>query len=165
VHDGLVQNMAAALLLLSTVDAMPASAARLDRSIEIVRAAFATGRREVISSLEPIDRPLKFTLSGLLEQSGTAGRVHAPRRRYPRDAELAVFHAVQDTLLLSEGGAVDVRVSEADEALATVIRATTHQLELLVDALDHRLGLHGGEARPLRRGRGVALRVPLAYSV
>jgi hypothetical protein len=166
IHDGVVQNIAAALLLLSSLEAEPGHAERLERSIEIVRAAFTTGRREVVGSLDPIDRPLAFTLRALIEQTGAPGRVCAPERRYPAEAEAAVFHAVQDAVVL--GGwweTVDVRVIEGDGALIAAIRTATGQVELLASALDHRLALHGGAARKLRRGGGVALRVPLAHSV
>jgi|tagenome__1003787_1003787.scaffolds.fasta_scaffold20951724_3 hypothetical protein len=164
-HDGLVQNVAAALLLLATVQPDAASADRYDRGIDILRAAFTSGRRDVLGSMEPLDRPLSFTLALLLEGAGAGGSVTAPAGRLPNAAELAVFRAVQDALLWSCGPRpVSVRVMVGEDSVLAAIRADIVRLDLLVAALDFRLSLAGGGARALTRGGGVAVRLPLHHS-
>ena len=165
-HDGLVQNVAAALLLLATVQPDAASADRFERGIAILRAAFTAGRRDVLGSMEPLDRPLSFTLPLLLEGTGAAGSVTAPDRRLPRALELALFHAVQDALHWSCGPRpVCVRVAVAGDVVVAGVRADIGRIEQLVTALDFRLRLLGGSARALTRGRGVAMRLPLDHSL
>ena len=117
------------------------------------------------ATLPALDRPLSFTLALLLEGTGAGGSVTAPDQRLPSDRELAVYRAVQDALLLSCGPRpVRVRVALAGDWILAVIRADIGELDELVAALGFRLGLLGGAARPLARGRGVALRLPLAHS-
>lgn len=165
-HDGLVQNVAAALLLLATVQTDAASADRFQRGIDILRTAFTSGRRDVLGSMEPLDRPLSFTLPLLLEETGAGGSVTAPDRRLAHGLELAVFHAVQDALHWSCGPRpVCVRVVVGDDAVLAAVRADIGRLDRLVAALDFRLRLLGGSARATARGRGVALRLPLDHSV
>jgi hypothetical protein len=164
-HDGLVQNVAAALLLLATVQPDVAGADRYERGIDILRTAFASGRRDVLGSMKPLDRPLSFTLALLLEGTGAGGSVTAPDRRLPPAAELTVFHAVQDALLWSCGPRpVSVRVAVGDGSVLAAVRADIARLDLLVAALDFRLSLVGGGARALTHGRGVAVRLPLDHS-
>jgi len=165
VHDGLVQNVAAALLLLASVQPDDGGAERFELGIEILRAAFSAGRQDVLGSMEPLDRPLSFSLTLLLEGTGAAGSVDAPDRRLPKDRELAVYYAVQDAVFLSCGPRpIRVRVALAGESILAVIRADISNLDVLVAALGFRVGLLGGSARPLTRDRGVALRMPLDYS-
>jgi len=165
-HDGLVQNVAAALLLLATVQPDAASADRYARGIDILRTAFTSGRRDVLGSMEPLDRPLAFTLALLLEGTGAGGTVTAPDHRLPRDVELSVFRAVQDALLWSCGPRpVCVRVAVGESSVVAGVRADISRLDLLVTALDFRLGLGGGSARALTRGRGVAIRLPFDHSL
>lgn len=161
IHDGIVQNIAAALLMLSTVVA-DAGTERLERSIEIIRAAFNHGRREVFGSLSPLDRSLQFILQVLLEESGTPGQVTAPGTRHPREQELAVFQIVQDVLLFNgERRPVAVRVVERQGALLGAIRlAGLRDVDRLAVALDHRLRLRGGAAVCLPNGRGLGFCVP-----
>jgi hypothetical protein len=165
-HDGLVQNVAAALLLLATVQTDDASSDRFERGVDILRTAFSSGRRDVLGSMEPLDRPLSFTLPLLLDGTGAGGTVTAPDGRLGRELELLVFHAVQDSLLWSCGPRpVCIRVAVAGDSVLAGVRADIGRLDLLVGALDFRLRLVGGAARALTRGRGVALRVPVDYSV
>jgi len=166
VHDGLVQNVAAALLLLATVQADAASADRFQRGIDILRAAFASGRRDVLGSMDPLDRPLSFTLPLLLEGTGAGGSVTAPDDRLPRGLEIAVFHAVQDALHWSCGPRpVCVRVCVGDDAVVAGVRADIGRLDQLVAGLDFRMRLLGGSARALTRDRGVAVRLPVNHPV
>jgi hypothetical protein len=164
-HDGLVQNVAAALLLLASVQPDSASAERFELGVSILRSAFSAGRQDVLGSMEPLDRPLSFSLTLLLEGTGAGGSVTAPDRRLPNALELAVYYAVQDAVFRSCGPRpVRARVSVRGASILTVIRADVTDLELLVAALDFRIGLLGGSARPLTRDRGVALRLPLDHS-
>jgi hypothetical protein len=162
IHDGIVQNIAAALLMLSTVVADAGTGERLERSIEIIRAAFNHGRREVFGSLSPLDRSLQFILQVLLEESGTPGQVTAPDTRHPREQELAVFQIVQDVLLFNgERRPVAVRVVERQGALLGAIRlAGLRDVDRLAVALDHRLRLRGGFTVCLPNGRGLGFCVP-----
>lgn len=165
-HDGLVQNVAAALLLLATVQTDDASADRFQRGIDILRAAFTSGRRDVLGSMDPLDRPLSFTLPLLLEGTGAGGSVTAPDRRFPRDLEIAVFHGVQDALHWGCGPRpVRVRVSLGDDAVVAGVRADIDRLDQLVAGLDLRMRLLGGSARALTRDRGVVMRLPMNHSV
>src|SRR5947209_8454147 len=160
-HDDLVQNLAAALLLLRTVQASPGGEDRLGRGLDIISDALASGRRAVMGSLEPIDRPLAFTLPLLVEAAGLEGSVTAPAHRLPRVREVAVFDAVRDALSLTRRGRrVKIRVSLFDGWLVGALRGDIEQLDLLAAALEFRLGLLGGDVRPLAQGGGVALRLP-----
>jgi hypothetical protein len=162
IHDGIVQNIAAALLMLGTVVADAGSGERLERSIEIIRAAFDHGRREVFGSLDPLDRSLQFILQVLLDESGTPGQITAPDTRHPREQELAVFQIVQDVLLFNgERRPVAVRVVERPRALVGAVRlAGLRDVDRLAVALDHRLRLRGGRAVCLPNGRGLGFVVP-----
>jgi hypothetical protein len=165
-HDGLVQNVAAALLLLATVQPDAASADRYERGIAILRTAFTSGRRDVLGSMEPLDRSLAFTLALLLEGTGAGGSVTAPENRLPRAVELTIFHAVQDALLWTCGPRpVRVRVVVGDSSVVAGVRADLDRLDDLVSALDFRVRMVGGSARALAHGRGVVVRLPLDHSL
>jgi hypothetical protein len=148
--------------MLKTVVADAGTGERLARSIEIIRAAFDHGRREVFGSLSPLDRSLQFILQVLLEESGTPGQITAPDSRHPRKQELAVFQIVQDVLLFNgERRPMSVRVVERPGALLGAIRlAGLPDVDRLAVALDHRLRLCGGGARRLPNGRGLGFIVP-----
>jgi hypothetical protein len=164
-HDDLVQNLAAALLLLRTVQVSRGSEDRLGRGLDIICDAFSSGRRALMGSLEPIDRPLSFTLPLLLEAAGLEGSVSAPTHRLAREREVALFDAVRDALALSRGGRpIAVRLVVTDGWVIGGVRGDIEQLDLLAAALEFRLGLLGGDVRPLARGGGVALRLPLDHS-
>ena len=160
VHDDILQSLVAALLM---IDAAQHGAGTADdalaRAKEILAEALTRGRRSALGALSPRQRPLRFTLTSLLEESGIVGSVEAPAERYPLAAELDVYHLVQDALQFTEGdGPVTVVVAGDDGRLfGSVQMDAVREGAMLTAALNCRLSLPGGFARLRQSERGVAL--------
>ena len=159
-HDETLEAVAAAVMMIDLAGSRQALSPELERARTILESAWLDARRCALASITPLDRSLRFTLTGLLEQSGSAGRVEAPDLRYHPAAESDVYCLVQDVLLFAAPGtAVDVRVVERGEALLGVVRGHhIVSLAALVESLDVRFQLVGGWAISFPRQGDVTIR-------
>jgi hypothetical protein len=131
----------------------------LERARTILTDALTRGRRRIFGSVSPLRRPLRFTITSLLEESETPGSVQAPSVRYPIEAELDIYHLVQDVLLFNAGsGPVAIVIAEnRDWLIGTVQLDALRDADRLAVALNCRLSLSGGSVALRRVEQGITV--------